>query len=90
METSYSFANQAVLNDKMTGEVWDPCRLVFQMLITMFCMHKTTNEGWDTWRLVILVLKPLFCIQKLQMKAGTIETSYSDSNHVVLHAQNDR
>ena len=29
-------------------------------------------------------------MQNPQMRAGTIETSYSDANHVVLHALNDR
>ena len=32
---------------KMTGEVWDPWRLVILVLITLFYMHKATGEVWD-------------------------------------------
>ena len=53
-------------------------------------MHQTTSEVWDPYQLVILLHKSPFCLQKPQMRAGTIETSYSDARHPVLHAQNDR
>ena len=32
----------------------------------------------------------MFCIQNPQMMAGPLETSFSDANRAVLHAQNDR
>ena len=47
METSYSGANHAVCMHKATGEVWDPYRQLFLVLIMLFCMHKTTGEVWD-------------------------------------------
>ena len=47
METCYSGPKDAVCHPKNTGEDWDQLRLVFQVLITLFRMHKTTGEVWD-------------------------------------------
>ena len=54
----------AVLLEKPADESRDPERLVFLMLITLFCLHKTTGEVWIPWRLVILVLFALFRMNK--------------------------
>ena len=32
---------------KTTDEGWNPERLVFLMLITLFCVHQMTGEVWD-------------------------------------------
>ena len=32
---------------KTTDEGWNPERLVFLMLITLFCVHQITGEVWD-------------------------------------------
>ena len=61
----------AVLHPKTTDEGWESKRLVFLMLITLFCLHKTTGEVWDPYRFVILVQKSQFCMQKPQMRSGT-------------------
>ena len=54
-------------------------------------MHgKTTGGVWDSQKIVILVLKSLFCIQNNRRGQGPIETSNSNANHAVLHAQKDR
>ena len=47
MEYSNFDANHVVGMNKTTGVVWNPWRLVFLLLITLFCMHKTTGEVWD-------------------------------------------
>ena len=57
--------------DKTTGYVWDPLRLVFQVLITQIRMDKTTGEVWVPYRLVILLQKALFWMQNPQRRAGT-------------------
>ena len=59
METSNSDPNQAVLHAQMTGEVWDPYRLVIPMLITLFCMRKTIGEVRDPYRLLIMIITSL-------------------------------
>ena len=51
---------------------------------------KNVGEVWEPLRLEIPVLKSLFCLQKPNIRAGPIDTSYSDANHVVLNAQNDK
>ena len=56
----------------------------------LFRMHKTTGEVWDPWKLVILILMSLFWMKNYRRGLGSIETGNSDSNHFVLHAQNDR
>ena len=71
MEIRYSEKKLAILPAKNADEGWNLYRLVFLMLITLICMHKTTGEVWYTLRLVILVQKSLFCMQKPQMSAGT-------------------
>ena len=53
-------------------------------------MHKTTGEGWYPWRLVILVKRRCFASKNHRRGLGPLETSDSDANHAVLHAQNDR
>ena len=60
IETSDSDARRAFCMHKITGEVWDPQRLVILVLKSSFCKQKTTGEGWNPYRLVILVLKLLF------------------------------
>ena len=37
----------AVLHAIITGEVWDPQRLVIIVLKSSFCKQKTTGEGWN-------------------------------------------
>ena len=64
METCNSGPKVAILQAKTTNEGWDPYRLVFLMLITLFRMHKTTGEVRDLWRPVILLLITLFCMHK--------------------------
>ena len=44
IETYNSGPKVAVWQAKTADEVRDPQRLVFLMLITLFCMHKTTGE----------------------------------------------
>ena len=46
LETCNSDPKVAVLRAKTTDESWDPWRLFFLVLITLFCMHKTTGEVW--------------------------------------------
>ena len=53
-------------------------------------MQKNIGEVLEPMRLEILVLKSLFCMQNRRSGLGSIETSHSDANHVVLHAQNDK
>ena len=48
IETCNSGPKVAVLIAKTTNEGWDPQRLVFLMLITLFFLHKSTGEVWDT------------------------------------------
>ena len=50
IETCNSDPKVAVLYAKTTDEGWHPLRLVFLMLITLFCKHKTKAEVWDPWR----------------------------------------
>ena len=47
IETCNSDPKVAVLHAKTTDEGWDQWRLVFLVLITLFCMHKTTGDIWD-------------------------------------------
>ena len=47
IETWNSGPKYAVLHAKTTDEGWDTERLVIQVLITLFCMHKTTGYVWD-------------------------------------------
>ena len=54
----------AVLHAKTTDECWDPYRLVNQVLITLFCMHKTTGYVWDPERPVFMVLITLISMHK--------------------------
>ena len=46
IETCNSGPKVAVLHAKATNEGWGPYRLVFLMLKSLFCMHKTTDESW--------------------------------------------
>ena len=55
IETCYSGPKVDVLHPKTTDEGGDLLRLVFVVLITLFCMHKTTGEFRHPWRLVILL-----------------------------------
>ena len=71
METSISDARHAVCMQKITGEVWDPQRLVNLIQKSLFCMLKPQVGSIHLQRLVILVLKSLFCIQKSHIRAGT-------------------
>ena len=47
IETCNSGPKVPVLHAKTADEGWDPQRLVIQLLITLFCMHKATGEVWD-------------------------------------------
>ena len=47
IETCYSGPKVAVLRAKTTDEGWDPWRLVFLVLGTLFCMQESTDEVWD-------------------------------------------
>ena len=49
---------------KITGEVWDPQRVVILVQKPLFCMQKPQVGSIHLQRLVILVLKSLFCIHK--------------------------
>ena len=64
METCCSGPKVTLMHPKTTGEGWDPERLVFLMLRTLFCMHKTAGEVWNPPRLVILVPLTMFCVHK--------------------------
>ena len=44
IETCNSGPEVAVLHAKTTDEGWDPYRLVFLVLITLFFKHKMTGE----------------------------------------------
>ena len=46
IEICYSGLEGAVLNEKTTGDVFDPHRLVILVLKSLFCMRKATGEGW--------------------------------------------
>ena len=41
IETFNSGAKGAVLNAKTIGEVWDLCRLLILVLMSLFCMEKS-------------------------------------------------
>ena len=41
IETLKSGAKGAVLNAKTIGEVWDQCRLVILVLMSLFCIQKS-------------------------------------------------
>ena len=47
IETCNSGLKCGVLHAKTADEGWDPERLVIQVLITLFCMHKTTGYIWN-------------------------------------------
>ena len=47
IETCNSGPKVAVLHAKTTDEGWDPLRLVFLMLSTLFFKHKTTDDICD-------------------------------------------
>ena len=64
METSNSDAKHAVLQAEITGEVWDPQRLVILVLKSLFWMHKTTGDGRNQYSLFILVWSTQFCVLK--------------------------
>ena len=90
-DTCNSDQKVAVFQAKTTDEGWDPWRLVFLMLIRLFCMHKATGEVWDPWRLVILVLITLFSMHKFgRWGLGPIESINSGHNVTVVTAQNHR
>ena len=50
---------------KPTDEGWDTWTLVNQVLITLFCMHKTTGYVGDPERPVFMVLITLICMHKM-------------------------
>ena len=54
IETCYSGPEVALLHAKTTGGVLDPQRLVFLVLKSLLCMHKTTGEGCKQYCLFIL------------------------------------
>ena len=64
METSTSGTNHNVIHAQNDRWGLGPMETSFQVLITMFFMHKTTNEGRDQQRLVILMLKTLLWMHK--------------------------
>ena len=47
IETCYSGPKAAVLHAKTRDEGWDPSKLVFLVLGTLFCKQKITGELWD-------------------------------------------
>ena len=47
IETCNSGPKCGILHAKTADEGWDQERLVIQVLITLFCMHKTTGYVWD-------------------------------------------
>ena len=75
---------------KITGEVWDPQRLVILIQKSLFWMQKPKVGSIHLQRLVILVLRRCFAYTKPQERAGTHRVFYSCAKHAVMCAQNYR
>ena len=72
---------------KTTAEVWDPWRLVFLLLITLFCVHKTIGEVWDPETSNSGANHIVFHAQINRRSLGPIVTFNSDPKVAVLHAK---
>ena len=75
---------------KITDEGWDPQRLVILVLITLFACTKRQVMSGIHRDLLFGSKRRCFASNNHRWGLGPIETSNSDVNHAVLHAQNDR
>ena len=64
METSNSFAKDAVFQEQNDRWCLGPIEICYSGQKVADLHPKTTREGWDQWRLVIRSLKMLFSRNK--------------------------